>query len=101
MVMSEYNVRAGDNDSSYGTFSTLEAAERALRVVQRLDPEARIVVKYDWQSRALMAEAQVRRVREVCDLWQRRHDSAIRHPADIPAVAITAVLRALDGGSDE
>lgn len=65
--MSEYNVRTGDNDSSYGTFSTLEAAERALRVVQRLDPEARIVVKYDWQARALMAEAQVQRVREVCD----------------------------------
>ena len=48
-------------------------------------------------ARAEKAEAQVQRVREVCDLWQRRHDSAIRHPADIPAVAITAVLLALDG----
>ena len=47
------------------------------------------------------AEAQVQRVREVCDLWQRRHDSSIRHPADIPAVAITAVLRALGGGDDD
>jgi len=63
--MSEYNVRAGDNDSSYGTFSTLEAAERALRMVQRHDPEARIVVKYDWQARALMAEAAIRRVGEL------------------------------------
>ena len=63
--MSEYNVRAGDNDSSYGTFSTLEAAERALRMVQRHDPEARIVVKYDWQARALMAEAAIAEVREI------------------------------------
>ena len=101
MAMSEWNVRAGDSDSSYGTFSTLEAAERALRMVQRHDPEARIVVKHDWRARALMAEAQVRRVREVCDLWQRRHDSAIRHLTDIPAIAIIAVLRALEGDVDE
>ena len=40
------------------------------------------------------------RVRDVCDLWQRRHDSSIRDPADIPAVAIVAVLRALDGDGD-
>ena len=42
----------------------------------------------------------IQRVRDVCDLWQRRHDSSIRHPADIPAVAIVAVLRALDGDGD-
>lgn len=47
------------------------------------------------------AQATIQRVRDVCDLWQRRHDSAIRHPADIPAVAIIAVLRALDGDGDE
>jgi len=44
--------------------------------------------------------AAIQRVRDVCDLWQRRHDSSIRHPADIPAVAIVAVLRALDGDGD-
>lgn len=53
------------------------------------------------KARAEKAEAALRRVREVCDLWQRRYDSAIRHPADIPAVAITAVLRALEGDVDE
>ena len=58
-------------------------------------------VLYAAASRAVAAEAQVQRVREVCDLWQRRHDSSIRHPADIPAVAITAVLRALGGGDDD
>lgn len=46
--------------------------------------------------RAEQAEAQVQRVQKVCDLWQRRHDSSIRHPTAIPAIAITAVLRALD-----
>lgn len=46
------------------------------------------------------AQAAIQRVRDVCDLWQRRHDSSIRHPADIPAVAIVAVLRALDGDGD-
>ena len=55
----------------------------------------------DWQSRAENAEAAIARVRDVCDLWQRRHDSSIRHPADIPAVAIVAVLRALEGDSDD
>jgi len=45
-------------------------------------------------------QAAIQRVRDVCDLWQRRHDSSIRHPADIPAVAIVAVLRALDGDGD-
>ena len=49
------------------------------------------------RDRAFKAEDAVRRVREVCDLWQRRHDSSIRHPSDIPAIAIAAVLRALDG----
>ena len=48
-------------------------------------------------KRAEQAEAAIARVRDVCDLWQRRHDSSIRHPADIPAVAIVAVLRALEG----
>ena len=48
-------------------------------------------------KRAEQAEAAIQRVRDVCDLWQRRHDSSIRHPADIPAVAIVAVLRALEG----
>jgi hypothetical protein len=43
------------------------------------------------------AQAAIQRVREVCDLFQRRYDSSIRHPADIPAVAIVAVRRALDG----
>lgn len=51
-------------------------------------------------KRAEQAEAAIARVRDVCDLWQRRHDSSIRHPADIPAVAIVAVLRALDGDGD-
>ena len=45
-------------------------------------------------------QAAIQRVRDVCDLWQRRHDSSIRDPADIPAVAIVAVLRALDGDGD-
>ena len=53
------------------------------------------------EGRLIKAEAQIQRVREVCDLWQRRHDSSIRHPTAIPAVAITAVLRALDGDGDE
>ena len=48
-------------------------------------------------KRAERVEAAIARVRDVCDLWQRRHDSSIRHPADIPAVAIVAVLRALEG----
>ena len=52
-------------------------------------------------KRAERAEAAIARVRDVCDLWQRRHDSSIRHPADIPAVAIVAVLRALEGDSDD
>ena len=48
------------------------------------------------------AEAAIQRVRGVVDLWQRHdprrwHDSSIRHPADIPTVAIVAVRRALDG----
>ena len=59
----------------------------------------------DWQDRNQQAramsmtdnEAAIARVREVCDLWQRRHDTSIRHPTAIPAIAITAVLRALDG----
>ena len=54
-----------------------------------------------WVARAEKAEATIQRVRDVCDLWQRRHDSSIRHPADIPAVAIVAVLRALDGDGDD
>ncbi len=94
--MSEYNVRAGDNDSSYGTFSTLEAAERALRMVQRLDPEARIVVKYDWQARALMAEAALRRVREAVERHER-----IYAPSDAEGIPVQVILRALDGDGDE
>ena len=42
-------------------------------------------------------EAAIARVRDVCDLWQRRHDTYIRRPDAIPAIPITAVLRALDG----
>ena len=53
-----------------------------------------------WSEIAIHAEAAAQRVRDVCDLWQRRHDSSIRHPADIPAVSIVAVLRALDGDGD-
>ena len=49
------------------------------------------------RARAEKAEAAIQRVRDVCDLWQRRYDSSIRHPTDIPAVAIVAVRRALDG----
>lgn len=93
--MSEYNVRAGDNDSSYGTFSTLEAAARALRVVQRHDPEARIVVKYDWRARALMAEAAIKRVREVCErdsFWLNDTDSF----GTSRALTVSQVLKALD-----
>ena len=60
----------------------------------------RIVGADCWVARAEKAEATIQRVRDVCDLWQRRHDSSIRHPADIPAVAIVAVLRALDGDGD-
>jgi len=48
-------------------------------------------------KRAEQAEAAIQRVRDVCDLFQRRYDSSIRHPTDIPAVAIVAVRRALDG----
>ena len=51
-------------------------------------------------KRAEQAEAAIQRVRDVCDLFQRRYDSSIRHPTDIPAVAIVAVRRALDGESD-
>lgn len=57
-------------------------------------------IRYQWPCptrRAQDAETAIARVREVCDLWQRRHDSSIRHPSAIPAIAITAVLRALDG----
>ena len=50
-------------------------------------------------KRAEQAEAAIQRVRDVCDLFQRRYDSSIRHPTDIPAVAIVAVRRALDGDS--
>ena len=49
------------------------------------------------RARAEQAEAAIARVRDVCDLFQRRYDSSIRHPTDIPAVAIVAVRRALDG----
>ena len=49
------------------------------------------------EAEAERLRALVQRVREVCDLWQRRYDSSIRHPTDIPAIPITAVLRALDG----
>lgn len=75
------------------------------------DVYAVIAAVEDWQdangfsragalARAEQAEAAIARVREVCDLWQRRYDSSIRHPADIPAVAIVAVLRALEGDSE-
>ena len=50
-----------------------------------------------FRRRAEQAEAAIQRVRDVCDLFQRRYDSSIRHPTDIPAVAIVAVRRALDG----
>ena len=50
-------------------------------------------------KRAEQAEAAIQRVRDVCDLFQRRYDSSIRHPTDVPAVAIVAVRRALDGDS--
>ena len=52
-----------------------------------------------FRRRAEQAEAAIQRVRDVCDLFQRRYDSSIRHPTDIPAVAIVAVRRALDGDS--
>jgi len=52
------------------------------------------------RDRAFKAEAAIQRVRDVCDLFQRRYDSSIRHPTDIPAVAIVAVRRALAGESD-
>lgn len=51
--------------------------------------------------RAQDAEAAIARVWDVCDLWQRRHDTSIRHPTAIAAIPITAVLRALNGDSDE
>ena len=54
----------------------------------------------DTVTRLNKAEAAIQRVRDVCDLFQRRYDSSIRHPTDIPAVAIVAVRRALDGESD-
>lgn len=53
------------------------------------------------EERAEKAEAAIARVRDVCDLWQRRHDTSIRHPTAIAAIPITAVLRALEGDSDE
>ena len=46
-------------------------------------------------------EATIARVREVCDLWQRRYDSSIRHPADIASIPIEQVFSALDGADDE
>jgi len=78
----------------------VERAEKAEAARDRLAnqllnevPDSYIQMK----ARALDAEAAIQRVREVCDLWQRRHDASIRHPTDIPAVAIVAVRRALDG----
>ena len=38
-------------------------------------------------KRAEQAEPAIQRVRDVCDLFQRRYDSSIRHPTDIPAVS--------------
>lgn len=67
---------------------------------QGLDVNTLLSERMEQVERAEKAEAAIARVRDVCDLWQRRHDSSIRHPADIPAVAIVAVLRALDGDGD-
>lgn len=55
----------------------------------------------EYRLRAEQAEAAIARVRDVCDLWQRRHDTSIRHPTAIPAIPITAALRALEGDSDD
>ena len=53
--------------------------------------------EYDDPREFTPEERAIQRVRDVCDLFQRRYDSSIRHPTDIPAVAIVAVRRALDG----
>lgn len=62
--MTTYTVRS-TSDSHYGRFDTLEAAEYALRMVRRIDPEAQIFAEADWRDRALAAEAAVERVREI------------------------------------
>ena len=82
--------------------SLTERAEYAEAEVERLN---RIISEskpwIDMADELADAQATIQRVREVCDLWQRWHDSAIRHTTDIPAVAIAAVLRALEGDVDE
>jgi hypothetical protein len=96
--MTSYDVRTSDNDSSYGTFGTREAAEHALSIISRgLDPNAHIVVTKDWRDRALAAEATIARVREVCE------DKYIGPPTEYGEGfqngyndALSQVLRALD-----
>lgn len=119
--MTTYNVRSSP-DASYGVFDTLEAAEHALRMVRRHDPDAQIIIKRDWRDRALTAEAEVETlraevaeleaqrdsqasrllaVREVCD----RHDAWINVVGGYPpshegqVVLVGAILRALDGAA--
>lgn len=82
---------------------TRARAEKAEAEVERLNRIIRESLPYiDIASQLNEAEAAIQRVRGVVDLWQRHdprrwHDSSIRHPADIPTVAIVAVRRALDG----
>ena len=86
-------------DAAWRAVSTLRArAERAEAEVQRLHRVIAESLPYiDFAEQFAQAEAAIARVRDVCDLWQRRHDTSIRHPTAIPAIPITAVLRALDG----